>query len=150
MHIDVSVHYTIRYGPLLLSWFSEVVPFNTWLFSSWEGNKCCYKMSKCTKLHLFHSKLSKFSFWVKIVVILSVAQLVTTVIFFSAWDTSSVKRDNSQISTNKMRTLDVKEHLKTFLMLSLLEKKSWYKLKLINSIYEFLWKGYLPNLLVST
>ena len=41
----------------------------------------------------------------KIVVILSVAQLVTTVIFFSAWDKSRVKWDNSRNSTQKTRTL---------------------------------------------
>ena len=34
---------------------------------------------------------------------LSVAQLVTTVIFFSAWDKSRVKWDNSRNSTQKMR-----------------------------------------------
>ena len=53
-----------------------------YLTTGWEENKCCYKLSKCTKWQLFHSKLWKLSFWVKIVVILSVAQLVTTVIFF--------------------------------------------------------------------
>ena len=40
---------------------------------------------------LFHSKWSKLPFWVKIVVTLSVAQLVTTVIFFSVLDKSHVK-----------------------------------------------------------
>ena len=40
----------------------------------------------------------------KIVVILLVAQLVTTVIFFSAWDKSLVKWDNSRNSTQKIRT----------------------------------------------
>ena len=39
------------------------------------------------------------------VVILSVAQLVTTVIFFSARDKSRVKWDNSRNSTQKMRTI---------------------------------------------
>ena len=87
-----------------LPFISGVVPFNTWLISSWEANKCCYKLSKCTKWHLFYSKWLKLSFWVKIVVILSVAQLVTTVIFFPAWDKSRVKWDNSQNSTQKMRT----------------------------------------------
>ena len=52
-------------GPLFLYWFLGVVPFNTWLISSWEENKCCYKLSNCTKWHLFHSKWSKLSFWVK-------------------------------------------------------------------------------------
>ena len=75
-----------------------------WLISSWEENKFCWKLSKGTKLHLFYSKLSKLSFWVTKVVILLVTQLVTTVIFFSAWYKSCVKWDNSQNSTQKMRT----------------------------------------------
>ena len=58
-------------------------------------NKCCYNLSKCTKWHIFHSKWSK----------LSVAQLVTTFIFFSAWDKSHVKWDNPRKPTQKMRTL---------------------------------------------
>ena len=94
-------------GPHSLCWILGVVPFHMWLISSWEENKCCYKLKKCTKWHLFHSKWLKLSFWVKIVVILSVAQLVTTVIFFSAWDKSHVKWDNSQNSTQKMRTFSV-------------------------------------------
>ena len=85
-NIDVSVK------RLFGLWISGVVPFNMWLISSWDKNNCCYKLSKCTKC-------SKLSFWVKRVVILSVAQLVTTVIFFSAWDKSRVKWDNSQNST---------------------------------------------------
>ena len=76
-----------------------------WLIPRWEKKKCCYKLSKCTKWHLFHSKWSKLSFWVKIVVILSVAQLVATFIFFSAWDKSCVKGDDSRNSTLKMRTI---------------------------------------------
>ena len=71
--------------------------------SSWEENECFCKLSKCT-IWLFHSKLLKLSFWVKIVVILLVAQLVTTV---TAWDKSHVKWDNSQNSTQKMRTFSV-------------------------------------------
>ena len=54
----------------------------------------------------WNSKWSKLSFWIKIVVILSVVQLVTTFIFFSAWDKSRVKWDNSRNSTQKMRTLE--------------------------------------------
>ena len=53
-------------GPHFLCWILGVVPFNTWLISSWEENKFCYKLSKCTKWHLFHSKWSKLSFWIKI------------------------------------------------------------------------------------
>ena len=74
--------------------------FLCWIpdLSQAEKKKCCYKLSKCTKWLLFHSKLS---FLAKI---LSVARLVTTVIFFSAWDKSLVKRDNSRNSTQKIRT----------------------------------------------
>ena len=84
-------------GPHFLCWILGVVPFSTWLISSWEENKCCYKLSKCTKW-------LKLSFRVKMVVIVSVAQLVTPVIFFTAWDKSRVKWDNSWNSTQKMRT----------------------------------------------
>ena len=52
-----------------------VVPFNKWLILSWEENKCCYKLNKCTKWLLFHWKWLKLSFWVKIDVILSGACL---------------------------------------------------------------------------
>ena len=76
----------------------------TYLLSC-EEDKCCYKLIKCTKWHLFYSKWSKMSFWVKIVVILSVSQLVLTVIFFSAWDKSRIKWDISKNSIRKMRTL---------------------------------------------
>ena len=37
--------------PLFLCWFLGVVPFNMWPISSCEENKCCYKLSKCTKWH---------------------------------------------------------------------------------------------------
>ena len=56
-------------SPHFLCWILGVVQLNTWLISSWEENICCYKMSKCTKWLLLHSKWSKVSFWVKIVVI---------------------------------------------------------------------------------
>ena len=42
--------------------------------------------------------------WKYVVVILWVAQLVTTLIFFSAWDKSRNKWDNSRNLTQKMRT----------------------------------------------
>ena len=87
-------------GPLFLCWYLGVVPFNTWLISSWEWNTCWANAQND-----LHSKWSKLSFWVKIVVILSVAQLVTTVIFCSAWDKSCVKWDNSWNSTQKIRIL---------------------------------------------
>ena len=76
--------------------------------------KCCYKLSKCIKRHLFHSKLSKLSFWVKVVVILSVAQLVTTFIFFWAWDKSPVKwpgqlpKFNTDISSLMVHSTNLK------------------------------------------
>ena len=41
----------------------------------------------------------------------SVAQLVTTVISFSAWDKSRFKWDNSQNSTQKMRTFAIKRKI---------------------------------------
>ena len=63
------------YGLHFLGWISRVVPFNMRPISSWEENECCYKLSKCTKWNIIGSKWSKLSFWVKIVVILSVAQL---------------------------------------------------------------------------
>ena len=51
------------------------------------------------KMTTISPKLSKLSFWVKIVVILSVAHLVRQVIFFSAWDKSRAKWANSQKPT---------------------------------------------------
>ena len=51
-----------------------------------------------------HSKWLKLTFWVKIVVIFSVAHLVTTFISFSAGDKSRVKWSKSRNSTQKMRT----------------------------------------------
>ena len=54
---------TIRESRHKVSTSVAYVSFNTWLISSWEECKCCYKLRKCTKL-------SKLSFWVKIVVIL--------------------------------------------------------------------------------
>ena len=47
-------------GPHFLRWISGVVPFNTWLISSWEENNCCYKLS-----NYFHSKWQLRPFWVK-------------------------------------------------------------------------------------
>ena len=48
-----------KLGPHFLCWILGVVSFNTWLISSWEENKCCYKLRKYTKWHLFHSKWLK-------------------------------------------------------------------------------------------
>ena len=86
------------FGSHFLCWLSGVVPFNTWLISSWDECNCFTSWAT-------DSKWSKLSFWVKIVVILSVAQLATAVIFFSAWDKSCDKRDNSLNSTQKTRIL---------------------------------------------
>ena len=72
--------------------FSGVGPFNMWLISSWANS--------WNDIYLLHSKYSK----------LSVAQLVITVIFFSAWDKSRVKWYNSWKSTQKLE--DLGNHLK--------------------------------------
>ena len=45
-------------GLLFLCWFLGVVPFNPWLISSWEENKCC---SKLTRLQLFSLKMTTFT-----------------------------------------------------------------------------------------
>ena len=99
-----KLQFCVVYGPQILCWTSGIVSFTMWLISSWEENKYCYKLSKCTKWHLFDSKWSKLWFWVKIVDILSVTQLVYTFVFFSAWDKSHVKWDKSPNSTQKMRS----------------------------------------------
>ena len=55
--ISVQTNFQIIHmnlGPHFLCWISGVVPFNTWPMSSWEENKWCYKLSQCTKWHLFH------------------------------------------------------------------------------------------------
>ena len=54
---------------------------------------------------LFSLKMATSTILSKINVILLVAQHVTTVIFFSAWEKSRVKLDNSLNSTQKMRTM---------------------------------------------
>ena len=70
----------LNLGPHVLCSISGVVPLTRDL-SQAEKEINVITRWKCTKWHLFHSKWSKLSFWVKIVVILSIAQLVTTVIF---------------------------------------------------------------------
>ena len=66
-------------GPLHLCWFLAFGPFNTWLISCLEKRLLLQaeQMNKMTTISL------KVSFWGKIVVILSVTQLITIVIFFS-------------------------------------------------------------------
>ena len=53
--------------------------------------------------NIFYSNWSKLLFWLKIVVILSIAQFITTVNFISASDKSCVEWDNSSNSTQKIR-----------------------------------------------
>ena len=77
-----------NFAPHFLCWILGAVQFNT------RGGNL--------QNDIFYSKWPELSFWVKIVVIWSVAQLVTTVIFFLAWDKSRVTRvtrDNSWNST---------------------------------------------------
>ena len=58
-----------------------------------QENKYCYKLSKFTEWHLLHLKWSKYHF----------VHLLTLwrFIFFSAWDKSLIKWDNSENSTQK-------------------------------------------------
>ena len=85
-------------SPQFLCRILGVVPFNMWLTSRWEENNCCYKLSNWQNDNSFHSKWQLWQFC-------AFAQFVTTVIFFSAWDKSHVKWDNSRNSTQKMKTL---------------------------------------------
>ena len=50
------------------------------------------------------TKWQLWSFWVKYMSYCAFTQLVSTFNFFSAWDKSHVKWDNSHNSTQKMRT----------------------------------------------
>ena len=43
-------------GPHFLCFLGGIVPFNTWLTSSWEEKKCCYKLSNWQNDNYFHSK----------------------------------------------------------------------------------------------
>ena len=71
-----------------LCWIFGVVPFNTWLISSWEKNYCCYKLSKWQNDNIDHVV------WKIDVIICAFAHLLTTFIFFSTWDKSHVEWDN--------------------------------------------------------
>ena len=58
----------IRYcilGPHFPCWVLGVVLFNTWLISSWDKNKCCYKLSNWQNDNYLHSKWQLWPFWVK-------------------------------------------------------------------------------------
>ena len=85
--VNLTLYFRFHIGPLFLCWFLAVDPFNMWLNSSWEKN------------NYFHSKLQLQQFWVKLLPFCAFVHLVTTVIFFSAWDKSPVKWANSQKTT---------------------------------------------------
>ena len=59
-------------GPLHLCWFFTVGPFNTWLISSREENKCCYKLSNWQNKQLFSLKMTASTILSEIVVILCI------------------------------------------------------------------------------
>ena len=61
---------------------------------SWEENKCCY--SQQNTYQLFSLKMTTLTILREIA--------FTTITDFSVWDRSRVKWDNSQNSTQKMRT----------------------------------------------
>ena len=75
--------------------------FNTWIISGWEENNCCDKPSKWQNDNYFHSKWQLWPFWVKSMSFCVFAHLVTTFVFFSAWDKSCVTWNNFQNSTQK-------------------------------------------------
>ena len=51
-----------NYGPHFLCWISGVVPFNTWLISSWEENNCCYKLSNWQNDNFDHFEWNRCHF----------------------------------------------------------------------------------------
>ena len=83
--------------------FLGVVPFKIWNISSWEKNYVVTSWANAWKDIYFTQDGWSCHFEWKL--ILSVTQLVTTVIFFSAWDKSHVKLGKSQNSIQKMRIL---------------------------------------------
>ena len=68
-------------GPHFLCWISAVVPFNTWLISSWEENKCCYKLSKCTNWQLFSLKMTTSTILSEINLILYIFSVCNNIYF---------------------------------------------------------------------
>ena len=76
-----------------LCWVLGVVLLTTWLISSWEKKTVA---TSCAT--------DKMTTWVKYMSFCAFVQLLTTFIFFAAGDTSHVKWDNSQNSTQKIRT----------------------------------------------
>ena len=57
MESNIVVSVKRLFGPHFLCWISGVVPFNMWLISSWEENKCCYKLSKILKMTCISLKM---------------------------------------------------------------------------------------------
>ena len=84
-----------RRPSFLFSWFLHSHPKTFW-------TKKVYLKVKID--NFLHFLSPHFLCWVSEFVVLSVAQLITIVIFFSAWDKSRVKWHNSQNSTQKIRT----------------------------------------------
>ena len=58
-----SAQFESKYRSSFSVWILAVIPSNIWLISSWEDKKCCYKLSKYTKWHLFHSKRSTYIYF---------------------------------------------------------------------------------------
>ena len=46
MHLFCVPLFKVHNGSHFLCWISEIVSFNTWVISSWQENKCCFKLSK--------------------------------------------------------------------------------------------------------
>ena len=68
-------------GPLHLCWFLAVGSFNTWLISSWEKNKSCYKLSNCQNKQLFSLKMTTSTILSEIVVILWICSSCNNIYF---------------------------------------------------------------------
>ena len=92
------------YGPHFLCWISKVVPFNTWLISSWEEKKMLLQAEQMHKMTYILLKMIK-------VVILSEnnchfvsCSACNNSNLFSAWDKSRVKWEKFQNSRQKMTT----------------------------------------------
>ena len=97
------------YGHHFLCWLSGVVPFNTWLISSWEEKKLLLKADQLTKWQLFSLKVTTLTISSEIDVILCICSACNNIYsFFSTWDKSCVKWDNSWNSTQKMRYISPK------------------------------------------
>ena len=79
---------------------TSVLVFGCWLIKHVTYLKLRNMLLQDEKMH----KMTTIA--LKIVEVLSVEQLVTTIILFSAWDKSRVQWDNSWNSTQKMRTLE--------------------------------------------